>query len=327
MKGMKVGCGVVPGMFLVLNFGVSDQSRNYTAYEHALNIFRTTERGDFLLVEGDNNLFPVIYGRLVERMGDSLIVYDLLNVVFRWPRGGAGTKGSYEEARAALEKSLIREAGKNKVFFAVFAAGSETVPNSHILVPYGVLQMAVEKQALPYKVGNMWQYYAVDSLYENLQRDFMNRQVYGHLMLKFAQHLFASGDTDAGKRVVANASRRAFGIPGFHLHASMILIHEGFFEMARAELEEADLCGAGASLIHAIWGHYYVRRGEYETAVASFEKAIQVGGRSPVYYKNLLLALKHAGRMRKAAEIAGELREIFPWAWEDGDVEESGSAQ
>jgi Flp pilus assembly protein TadD len=107
----------------------------------------------------------------------------------------------------------------------------------------------------------------------------------------------------------------------------MILIHEGFFEMARAELEEADLCGAGASLIHAIWGHYYVRRGEYETAVASFEKAIQVGGRSPVYYKNLLLALKHAGRMRKAAEIAGELREIFPWAWEDGDVEESVSAQ
>jgi hypothetical protein len=46
-----------------------------------------------------------------------------------------------------------------------------------------------------------------------------------------------------------------------------------------------------------------------------------------VYYKNLLLALKHAGRMRKAAEIAGELREIFPWAWEDGDVEESVSAQ
>ena len=53
IRGVKVGCGVVPGMFLFLNFGVSDQSRNYTAYEHALNIFRTAEKRapSFLLKE------------------------------------------------------------------------------------------------------------------------------------------------------------------------------------------------------------------------------------------------------------------------------------
>src|SRR5512136_927551 len=54
---LKVGCGVIPLVFLVLNYGVSDQSENTTAYEHALNIFRTTDSGAVLLMNGDNYLF------------------------------------------------------------------------------------------------------------------------------------------------------------------------------------------------------------------------------------------------------------------------------
>ena len=112
MKGVKVGCGVVPGMFLVLNFGVSDQSRNYTAYEHALNIFRTTEHRPILFINGDNHLFPVIYAHLVERMREDAALYDRLNIIFKMPQAGKGIAPrtmAWEEERNALEKAMITE--------------------------------------------------------------------------------------------------------------------------------------------------------------------------------------------------------------------------
>jgi len=57
---LKVGCGVVPLIFMVLNYRAADQSENTTAYEHALNIFRTADPGAVVFIEGDNHFFPVL---------------------------------------------------------------------------------------------------------------------------------------------------------------------------------------------------------------------------------------------------------------------------
>jgi len=49
-KILKIGCLIVPGLQFILNFSLCDQSRNYTAYEHALNIFRTVDNGSTLFI-------------------------------------------------------------------------------------------------------------------------------------------------------------------------------------------------------------------------------------------------------------------------------------
>src|SRR5512136_118057 len=82
---LKVGCGVIPLMFLVVNYRVSDQSENTTAYEHALNIFRTAEKDAILFMNGDNYVFPVTYGRLVERMREGVTLYDRHDILFKMP--------------------------------------------------------------------------------------------------------------------------------------------------------------------------------------------------------------------------------------------------
>ncbi|MBW1668179.1 MAG: DUF2723 domain-containing protein [Deltaproteobacteria bacterium] len=90
----------VPALFFFLNLDLCNQSRNYTAYEHAVNIFRTAEGGDILFMNGDNYVFPVLYGRIVERMGEDRTVYDRNNIFYKWLDRDAGIVPYSEEWKA-----------------------------------------------------------------------------------------------------------------------------------------------------------------------------------------------------------------------------------
>jgi tetratricopeptide (TPR) repeat protein len=315
---------VIPVIFMVLNYRVSDQSRNYTAYEHALNIFRTVGPGGTLLVDGDNNFFPLIYGRLVERMGESVTLYDRLNLVFRWPPEASDFGGSWESGRTAMEKEAILRAGTGDVFYAVFDPASVVTPSSYRLIPFGILQKVVREKDLlkPYRITNLWRYYAEESFYGDYYRDFMARQINGYFRLAYAQHLFAGGNIEAGQRVVAEASEIAFDDYGVHLAASTILIDENLLDAAKSEIEKASLYRGDEAIINNDWGCYYFKRGDTERAVKFFGKAIKIGGPRPVFENNLKLALDKAGRKTEAAQVGEEKKEILPWACDDGHVQE-----
>jgi len=82
---LRAACCMIPLIPLVSNFGLCNQSRNYMAYEHLLNIFRTVNSRSTLFLDGDDNIFPVTYGRIVEEMREDVTVYDRLNLLFRMP--------------------------------------------------------------------------------------------------------------------------------------------------------------------------------------------------------------------------------------------------
>jgi tetratricopeptide (TPR) repeat protein len=277
-----------------------------------------------LFVEGDNNSFPLIYGRFVERMKESVILYDRLNLVFRWPAGIYTSKASWEHTRATMEQETILGSETERVFYAVFDPDSVVKPPSHTNMPYGLLHKTVRKKNLsaPYKVSNLWGYYAAESFYGDFHRDFMNRQIHGHFRLRYAQHLFRSGNVEMGKRVLAEASQIAFDDYAVHLIASEILMNEGCHELAREELEKASLYAVDVAIIHNNWGCYYFKKGDFESAVGSFSKAVETGGGKPLYYRNLVLALERAGREKEATELGERVNDVFPW--EDRSVEEQG---
>jgi tetratricopeptide (TPR) repeat protein len=212
-----------------------------------------------------------------------------------------------------VDRFLTQEPGRGRLFLALLDSGSVTTPQSHVIIPYGLLHLVVKEQVSPHRVGNMWRYYSTESFHEGFQRDYMNRQIYGHFKVRFAQHLFASGNAETGKRVMEDASRGAFDDYGVHLAASAILIDAGMFDMAKEEIEKAGLSGAGAATLHNIWGCYYFKKSEYGAAVESFRISLKAGGGSPVYYQNLLLALEKAGRPAEAVEIRREMMQRFPW--------------
>jgi tetratricopeptide (TPR) repeat protein len=308
MRGVKVGCGVVPGMFLVLNFGVSDQSRNYTAYEHALNIFRTTGSGDTLLVDGDNHFFPLVYGRLVERMRADTAVYDRLNLLFKLIPAlkiSDLSPGDWLKARAGKETAIIEQAPPRDVFFVVFDPGSILMPASYRLTAYGLLHRVMKKEEAekPYRVSNLYRYYATESFYDLFTRDFMNRQIHAHFRLQYARFLFASRNSAAGLQSVLEAEKIGFDDSGVHLMAASILMNEDLLDKAREELDRASsLFPKGSAVMDNNWGCYYFRLKDYEAAVRFFRKAAEASPSTALYHRNLALALKSAGRDEEAAK-------------------------
>jgi hypothetical protein len=314
---IKVGWVAVPMIYMALNHGVSDQSRNYIAHEHAGNILRTPGLKESLFVEADNNFFPLIYARLVERMREDVVIYDRLDLVFKTPYVGDQSRtfyGDWKGLRSLLEKEIIKKTRSKGVFFAVFDKGSISLPPSYELVPYCLLHRAVlmDGAGTPYRIPNLWSYYASESFYDPLEADFMSRQVKAHFFIRYGEYLFSSGNSEPARRYVMQASRVGYDDEGIHSMAATIFMKEGLFDLAREELDKASQSGAKPAIMHNNWGCYYFRQGDYESAITSFKRAIEADRSGRVYYMNLSLALKKAGREEEAEAALREAGIVHP---------------
>ena len=304
-KVIKAAFCLIPAVFLSLNYGVCNQSRNYTAYEHALNIFRTTGNGDILLLEGDNNLFPVIYGRIVERMREDDLLFDRQYVVFKLPYLGE-KKGRYygewEEFRAVLEKSLLEKMQDSRFYYAVFDPSSVSLPAGYELIPEGMLYHVVKQEELnsPYKIRNTWNYYSTESLYDFFDRDYHNRQIDAHFLFKQGQYLFMAGNPEKGLEYLNKASQVGYDDLGIHAALAIFFLDRNLFEPARPELEKSLVYHTDPSVPQNNWGVYHFRRGEYQKSVEDFKAAIRIRPKVFSYYKNLGHALYKLGREKEA---------------------------
>jgi tetratricopeptide (TPR) repeat protein len=296
---------VIPIVFLMMNYSLCNQRRNYTAYEHALNIFRTTGSGDILIIQGDNNLFPVIYGRMVERMREDLLLFDRFNVVFKLPYLGKKNGqyfGKWDGFRVLLEENLLKRMSDNEIYYVIFDPESVFLPSEYTLVPFGMLHRVAKKEELrnPYKIRNLWKYYSTESFHDSFERDYHSRQVGAHFLLRQGQYLFMAGKHEEGFEFVKKASRMGYDDAGIHASLAIFLVDQGLFNAARAELKKCEHYYEDPSIPQNNWGIYYYRRGEYAEAVTRFEEAIRIRPQVFSYYKNLGYALYELGKDKEA---------------------------
>jgi len=308
---LKVGCGVIPLVFLVLNYRVSDQSGNYTAYEHALNIFRTADSGAVLFIEGDNHFFPVLYARIVENMREGVVVYDRLNLLFKTPYLGQERglfHGTWESLRSLMEKEIIAQKKDRPILYAVFDPFGLSLPDQSILLPYGILHrvMARESAGAVYKVPGLWRYYSSESFYRRFEKDFMTRQVSAHFFLRYGIYLYHTGETKSGLRTIEEASQLGYDDPGVQCGAAIFFSDQGLFDLAQDHLLRASVTRRNAAVVENNWGYLFYKKGDYESAIKAFRKAAERSPESPVYKKNLALALAGAGRQDEATQLMQE---------------------
>jgi tetratricopeptide (TPR) repeat protein len=300
--GMKATCCILPVLALMLNYSVSDQSRNYTAYDWAMDISRTVNSGATVFLEGDNNVFPFLYCRVAERFREDLKLYDRENIAFRTPyvgESGGYFYGNQESFRSFLEKAIIKQREADGVFYAVFETNTVHLPEKYALVPSGLIHRVVEEKKLntPYKVENVWRYYGSESFFDDFERDYLNREVCAHFFYKFGEHLFMAGDRGAGFKYMMRASSVGYDDYGIHVRVALGLADEGFFEEAREEIERAAMYQKDAGVIQNTWGCYYYKKGDYDKAIAAFRKAAESSPHQAQYYKNLAMALYREGRV------------------------------
>jgi Flp pilus assembly protein TadD len=131
----------------------------------------------------------------------------------------------------------------------------------------------------------------------------MNRQIHAHFRLRYGQFLFAGGDQKGGLQSVLEAAKTASDDSGVHMAAASILMNEDLLEQARGELDRASsFFPGGSAILDNNWGCYFFRRKDYDTAVGFFRKAAEASPATALYHRNLVLALKSAGRYEEAAK-------------------------
>jgi len=302
---IKGSCLLIPGIFFFFNYSRCNQSQNYTAYEHAINIFRTTQAGDILLMSGDNNVFPIVYGRIVERMEEDVTLYVRNNNIFKWLREeseGQPNPDSWRERRNRAEMRMIEEKGDRNVLYAVFGTSQIALPDQYHFLPFGVLYRVVQENdhVATDTVARVWRYYSSESFYGNFERDFMTREVCAYFHFNNGKFLLLSGQRNSGLKSMNLASRIGYDDQLIHNDMAIFLIDRGLFEEGRFELEKALLYHEDISGVYNNWGYYYSKIGDYDNAVSSFQKALDLKPTDVGYHNNLGFALYELGRYEES---------------------------
>lgn len=303
-KSISAALCIIPIVALSTNFGLCDQRRNYTAYEQAVNIFRTADYGGIIFLDGDNNIFPVAYGRIVEGMGEDKQLYDRHNIIFKWlpEEHPFDFEGTTNDVKSMFHKSIVREGEKQDVYFAVFNPYAVSIPADFHLRQYGILRKLVSDKnpegALD--AANIWDYYSTESFYDNFERDYMSREVRSFYFFRKGESLWRSGHAAEGLRHLSIASLTGYNDTSIHSEIGLFLTDTGFFDEARNELEKALVYHDDLSGIHNNWGYYYHKTRDYQKAIASFSKAIALSPRNYTYHNNLGLVFHEAGKKEEA---------------------------
>ncbi len=303
-RAVNIAACIVPAVPLTFNYDLCNQSRNYTAYEHALNIFRTVDNGATLFLDGDNNIFPVTYGRIVERMREDVTLYDRHNLFFKMPyvdEYKEKSSSKWKQLRPVVEKRIIEKAG-DSTYFAVFNPSIVSVPNQFTMYPYGILYKVTPSiTPLPHDAGEtVWSRYITESIYDQFQKDFMSREVSAYFHFALGKYFFMTGQPDSGLKSMQLASTVGHDDTTIHSDIAVFLTDRDFFEEARLELEKALIYYEDLSGVYNNWGYYYQKLGNYDKAARSYRKAIDLRPENHGYYNNLGLALYHEGKEEEA---------------------------
>ncbi|MCF8131434.1 MAG: DUF2723 domain-containing protein [Deltaproteobacteria bacterium] len=296
---------IIPVVALLANFGICDQSSNYTAYEHAVNIFRTTDYGSTIFLDGDNNVFPVAYGRMVEGMGDGISLFDRHNVIFKWrlETYPFTFTGSRNELESEVINRIASARSDEDVYFAVFNPYALPVPSGHHILSCGILKKVLPETSKARASDDIWDYYSKESYHGHLNRDYMNREVTSHYFFRQGENLWLSGKRAEGMKFLNMASRIGYDDTSIHSDLGLFFVDQGLFENAREELSKALCYYKNLSGIQNNWGYYHHKKGEYEEAASSFRKAIKLEPNNHSYYNNLGFTLYKMDDQKEAKMV------------------------
>lgn len=310
-------CCLIPLLFAFFNYKQCDQSKNYTAYDNAVNILRTPESGSTIIMDGDNIIFPVTYGRMVERMREDITLYDRHNLFFKMPYLGNSKDpyiyyGKWEDLRGMLEKKIIEKKVDMGVFFAVLDPNEISVTVQNKIIPFGILRQIIHKEGKikPEMLINIWKYYSDDCFYEDFQRDYMTREVTSFYYFAKGEHYLIKGENAVGLGYMRVASDIGYNDNNIHSNIAIALINNGFFKEAKIELEKAFSYNSNSDSVYNNWGYFYYKTGDVEKAIEAFKRAIELNPEAYQYYNNLAFLYIEIGEKNEAREMFEKSIEI-----------------
>jgi Flp pilus assembly protein TadD len=152
-------------------------------------------------------------------------------------------------------------------------------------------------------LNRVWATYAMESVYEPFEKDFMNREICAYYFFDRGKALILSGQTSAGLAHMKRARDVGYDDNVVHSEMAVFLTDHGFFEEAKLSLERALLYHEDLSGVLNNWGYYYDKIGKHEEAVKSFRRAVELKPERYGFLNNLGFALFEAGEKEEASRV------------------------
>jgi Tfp pilus assembly protein PilF len=302
---------VVAAALLVVaaNYHTVDKSKNLIAFDYAMNILKSVDKGAVIFAEGDNTVFPLSYLLYVEGVRPDVSLYDrdgvlshrLYGIDFFWlPQGERYARG------LEVERSVL--AGSRPVYY--------TSPVEASFPGYELRQAGLVYRMAPANESgdgrDYWRLYDMREVWNStIYLDYTTRPLRAVYYIRLAQEV---GKSEKARALGLLAEAEAI-IPdnaNVRYDAGAIRLSQGDYGGAIAELRAAVELDPGSARAHNILGYAYAMRGQKDSARTEYEAALAA---DPTYLKakaNLAVFLAGEGDLNGAAQQYRDILKADP---------------
>lgn len=243
-----------------------DRSSNYLARNYGQNMLRFLDMNGVLFIDGEAELFPVTYLKIVENLRPDVEVYDVRQNIFPIP---PLKDKKVDEASMEIFQQFIREKVKAErpVYF------TNPIFENLRYRDYGVLSWVMTAGAPPGGMLDPWDQYNLSGL-EGLHLDADARETAGKYYLSRAKYLSRTNQREPSDQFLEKAVAVAHDRPRVLKHVGVFYMQSGRREQAETLVKKAaDLFPFDPDVYNMLGmaSHY---RLDYTAALAHYDKSL-----------------------------------------------------
>ena len=140
----------------------------------------------------------------------------------------------------------------------------------------------------------------------------MNRAVTGYYFFKMARDLIFRDKNALAAGIMQKASSLAYNDRTLHKDIAAFYIDIGMLDEAKKSLEVFSKNTMDTGSLHNMWGYYYSKVGDVDSAIARFEKALDANPSLYDAYRNLGLMYLEKGEMDLAKTVFNKSLSLNP---------------
>ncbi|MEK6647219.1 MAG: DUF2723 domain-containing protein [Candidatus Firestonebacteria bacterium] len=302
---------------LLSNYSMNDRSRNFLAYDYAVNILKSMPKNSILFTKGDNQMFPLAELQMVENVRTDIKIYDDWGYVFPNIYDIFGENYSFlndeEQAvvRAKVQRIILAQRDEPIYYTAASSMSMlQEVKAEQVGMIYRVSKPNAYKSDNSEKVWDSYLMRGIDD--KDIYKDYLARNVgaqYHYFLGKhyYNKNMFAQADEEFAK-----ASATGYDMESMYNNLAVAYFEKGDYQKAIKEFKKAIEVNPKKPEIHWNVGMVYWTMGLYDDAISEFRTAIDLKPNYVNAHFNMALAYLKKGDKTQANFYLDKTLQINP---------------
>ncbi len=268
-----------PAILFSLNYFENDFSKNYFAYDYGVNILNTLEPNSNLIVNGDNEIFSLLYLTRVEKMRPDVTLYDKIDgFIFKDINSivSADKKNELND-NPALIFEILRQKTEGPIYFTSDLQYQQSPAVKSI--PFGILYRVLRENESFDKpeLDSIWRRYILRYVFsDRVYKDTMDKLIIANYFISRGEYFFLLGNKEKGKNSYDIASEIGRDILSVHNHLYHMYIYRNLLNESVKEINKSLSLKPDIAEAYYDLGVIFGNSGRYEDAIGLWRKALSI---------------------------------------------------